>query len=322
MKNIKFAVLCFLLFFSAVSMTAALKNPLIIKETQGTLLCRDYSGKQILLHKKPKRVIIGYTSLVGVWYCAGGKAIAIPTTLEMHVENLPEVARKLPRIGSFSNLNLEKIISMKPDLVILPAFRCKEGVRDILNESGIENIVVNYSNYTDFRNVFGLFCHLNGTTLQSNKYAADISSAINKLIVKAGKKKSPSFVSIFYNGRGLACETSKANSAQIAGMLNGNNLIDKAAAGLRGSRIPFSLEKIIMDDPDIILFTTMCNSKNAQNKLKKELFSDPAWKELSAVKNNRVYLLPNRLFLYKANERYPDAFRYMAKILYPLERWD
>ncbi|QSH41835.1 ABC transporter substrate-binding protein [Lentisphaerota bacterium ZTH] len=322
MKKLIKSVFCSLAVIAALPICAKELNPLVIKETADTIVCRDFYGGSVTLHKNPEKVIIGYTSLVGAWYCAGGKAVAIPNTLEMNVSNLPKAARTLPRVGNFLNLNMEKIVSMKPDLVILSAFRCGQGTIDILKSSGIEYIVVQYTNYQEFYNVLDLFCHINDGSARTNAAAVKISSEVNKLCQKAAKQKSPRFISIFYTGRGLSCESSLANTAQIAKMLNGYNLIDEAADSIRGTRIPFSLEKIVMDNPDVILFTTMCDSEAARKELKKQVFSNPAWQEISAVRHNRVYFLPNRLFLYKANEHYPEAFRYMAKILYPWENWN
>ncbi|WP_278977151.1 hypothetical protein [Phascolarctobacterium faecium] len=45
--------------------------------------------------------------------------------------------------------------------------------------------------------------------------------------------------------------------------------------------------------------------------------SNPAWASLEAVRNNKVYLLPERLFLLNPGLHYPDAVKYMAKTVYP-----
>ena len=45
--------------------------------------------------------------------------------------------------------------------------------------------------------------------------------------------------------------------------------------------------------------------------------SNPAWKDLSAVKNGRYNILPKELFHYKPNAKWAESYEYIAKIIYP-----
>ena len=44
---------------------------------------------------------------------------------------------------------------------------------------------------------------------------------------------------------------------------------------------------------------------------------NPAWQTVDAVKNGRVYYLPQDLFLLSPGIHYPDAVETMAKCVYP-----
>ena len=297
----------------------------VISENATTVTCCDFFGKKIILKKIPKRVVIGYTSMVSMWYLAGGKAIAVPNNRELENKNLPKEARTLPRIGSFSHLNIEKIISLKPDLVILPVFSSGSGIAgnaSLLKSTGIEALSVYYANYAGFLKILDIFSRINGTCLKQNTKIKQIIGQVNTLTKKAAKLKSPRFLSIFFSGRGVSAELNRANTAQMAKMLNGTNIVEKFGKSISGSRIPFSMERVIMENPDIILVTTMGNSKKLKARLKKSLMADPVWNSMRAVKSGNVHFLPNTLFLYKANEYYGQSFKYLAKLLYPKEKWD
>ena len=60
-----------------------------------------------------------------------------------------------------------------------------------------------------------------------------------------------------------------------------------------------------------------CVAKEIENRLRADVKSNPAWASLEAVRNNKVYLLPERLFLLNPGLHYPDAVKYMAKTVYP-----
>jgi iron complex transport system substrate-binding protein len=53
-----------------------------------------------------------------------------------------------------------------------------------------------------------------------------------------------------------------------------------------------------------------------EDKLKEDLMSNQAWAGLEAVRKGRVHYLPAEYFLYRPNDQFPEAFEYMAKILY------
>lgn len=45
--------------------------------------------------------------------------------------------------------------------------------------------------------------------------------------------------------------------------------------------------------------------------------SNPAWQTLPAVKAQKVYFLPQELFLLSPGIHYPEAVETMAKLVYP-----
>lgn len=52
-------------------------------------------------------------------------------------------------------------------------------------------------------------------------------------------------------------------------------------------------------------------------RIQKDVESNPAWASLSAVKNDKYLIMPKDLYLYKANDRYDEAYEELGKILYP-----
>ena len=79
-----------------------------------------------------------------------------------------------------------------------------------------------------------------------------------------------------------------------------------------------SMEAIITADPDYIFVTTMGNDEEAALKSIQELLADhPAWKNLTAIKENHYYVLPQNLFHNKPNHRWAESYEILADILYP-----
>jgi iron complex transport system substrate-binding protein len=61
----------------------------------------------------------------------------------------------------------------------------------------------------------------------------------------------------------------------------------------------------------------MGDSEKALKALQDGIAKNPAWSNLTAVKNDRFVVLPKELFHYKPNARWGESYEYVAKILYP-----
>jgi iron complex transport system substrate-binding protein len=312
--------------FSAPNVPGADKAPpgvdlnksCVVEEHKDYLVVLDAEGKRVKLSRNPKRAIIGFPSFVGLWYYSGGSAVGIPSS--GNIEVIPKAARHLPRLGSHSVLNLEKIIALQPDLVVLYCVvKSHHDIQEIMRSAKVQTILIEYRNYSDFVRILDLFARINNASEKSRELTSRITVPIDKMRAKASKLKSPKFVSCRLTTHGVSAEANIANTAHIAMLLGGRNIVSDEAVPAGARMVKYSLEKMVMDDPEIILITT--GHKNFP-KLKKKLRNDPLWSSLSAVKSDRVYFLPNRLFLYRANERYPEAFKMVAEALYPDAKWE
>ena len=43
----------------------------------------------------------------------------------------------------------------------------------------------------------------------------------------------------------------------------------------------------------------------------------PAWQSVGAIRDGRVYYLPQEMFLFSPGIEYPKAVQYMARLVYP-----
>jgi iron complex transport system substrate-binding protein len=294
---------------------------LVISEGADFLICRDSGGQALRLPKRPKRVIVNYSSFVGPWYACGGTAIAVPEAKDPG--ELPAAARGLPTTGRTTAPNVERILELQPDLVILSSSIEKQlALREVLAASGVATLALDYENYADYRDILALFSRLNGTSagLPPGELAAE--ARIGKLAAKTRASKAPGFISVFASARDLLVESGQAHTAFMASYLGARNVAEAALPSAKGKdksplRVALSLERIHLEDPDVILVTTMGSGEEFRRRLRDELSANEAWAGLRAVREGRVFVLPNELFLYKPNERFPEAFELLASYLYP-----
>lgn len=308
-KRIAFGILGFVLLFWAAFPAFAE----IVRESGAELAFRQSDGEVITLPKNPRRVVIGYLSMAGVWDQAGGRAVGV--LAGRNDQALPESMRSLPKVGSGMLPNVEKVVALAPDLVLLSdKIGRHKGVAKQLRTFGIAAVCLPYDNYRDYLDLLDLFCRLNGKNIERVPEADRMVKEVESICRKARKEVPPPRCAIIFgSASGFSLESDTTNSGMIAGMLGAVNIRRRN----NSRRLPFSFEQFLQEDPDVIFIVTMGDTKALREKFRGELMAQSAWRELSAAKNNRVHFLEPELFLFMPGPDYPKAFRRMAALLYP-----
>mgnify|MGYP000588097055 FL=1 len=216
--------------------------------------------------------------------------------------------------SGFFLISVEKIVALKPDLVILTS-RVNRHYRaaGLLRRMGITAVCVEYGSYDDFSTLLDFFCRINGRTIADVPAAKQVVRDVESVCAKTKGLKKPRYALIFASGGGFLLESSSFSVGRMAAMLGAENIRKTEQPG----RTQFSYEQLLLDDPDVIFITTMGDAEGLKEKFRRDFMDRPTWKTLSAAKNGRVHFLPVDLFLYMPGPRYPEAFRELAKLLYP-----
>ena len=302
------AVLAAVLFSSS----AMAASPAGERKPPRSVSYRQLDGKTVTVKVAPRRVVIGYGSLAKVWDLAGGRAVAVPSLPSK--EALPESMRNLPSSGTPQIPNVEAIAAMKPDLVLLmghlPRHRDCAG---LLKSMKIDAVCVTYNTYNDFLQLLDFFCRVNGRNPDDVPEAKKVIADVQSVCAKVKGRPAPRCALLFASAAGFSLESRSSGNGIMLEMLGGENILKQKAA----RRVKFSYEQLLLEDPDVIFVVTMGKAPMLKKKFEREFVSQPAWQSMKAVKNGRVHFLPSRLFLYMAGPDYPEAFRYMAELLYP-----
>ena len=112
---------------------------------------------------------------------------------------------------------------------------------------------------------------------------------------------------------GTRVQASSTQTGTMLAELGASNITDADKSLLSD----YSLESLVKADPDFIFLLPMGDSDEAAQKaLKDQTTANPAWKELTAVKKGRVITLDPKLFLYKPNNNWDDAYEELYEALY------
>lgn len=287
----------------------------ILEETDNAVKYKDPLGNEVEISKKPKRVVVLQNSILDLWYLAGGEAIGRVSG----TTNVPEEAMDIEIVGKGFTPNTEKLLALKPDLVVMSATsKSHKEFKNILDENNIQSVYVNtnYEPYKQFKNVLYLFSAINDTKDMFNEKIGNVEKEVNDLVAKIENEEKPKVLVAFSTTKSISTELPTSLTGEMVDILKAQNIVkDTKVEG--AVKVDFSIERIIEQDPDIILITTMGDMTKVEKRIKEDLEANEAWASLRAVKEGKVYQLPKDMFTYKPNARYPEAFEYLAKILYP-----
>lgn len=266
--------------------------------------------------KHPKRAVTLSNSLLQMIYAVNGHTIArtySPIPLEPELESLPV-------LGHSTHINVEKLLSLKPDVVFGVGTQHKK-LAPILDNNNIPLLILSFDGIHDNVPLLELFGKIYDQEDKANEVIRKYNNDINK-VKSSIKNFAPKRVAVlFATGRAITAETNLALTASMIQELGMDDVVAHHISGdnIYSKTIPYSLETLAKDNPDVIFIVTMGKSDKINAVMDKTMISNPAWSQLAAVKNNKVFYLPSDKFLLNPGVNTPQAMAQLVKYLYNID---
>ena len=195
---------------------------------------------------------------------------------------------KTENIGLLYPLNLEKIVTLNPDVVFMfGGFQLPQYEK--LKKLGVNAFVLNSNNLNGvYRDVMDV-ATIMGNSEKGEKLVSSLKTRTLKVAKEAYKVPILKRPRVFYGTPGKQIWTAGMGSFlnEIISLAGGVNITGNYA-GPNGW-LPVSPEFVVSQNPDIILVP--CYAPNGQKAAIKSFEEYPAFKSLQAVKNSHVYAI-------------------------------
>ena len=282
-------------------------------ESAGEVSITDSNGTQITLDTSAPRVVAAYGSFAEAWLLAGGELVGVTQdALEQRDLGLPE---DIAVVGTVKEPNAEEIIALEPDLVLLASdITAQADIRDVLENAGLACAFFQVDTFADYAFMMEQLCAVTGREDLYEENVTQVGQQIEEAQANAALSSTrPNVLLIRAFSTGIKAKTDDELAGAILKDLGTHNIADDHPSMLED----LSMEEVIAADPDYIFVTTMGDEQKALDYLNGLIQQNPAWSELSAVKENRYVVLPKDLFHYKPNNRWGESYQYLGEILYP-----
>lgn len=266
----------------------------------------DDMGRAVSLKEVPRRIVSGVPSITEILFALGVQENVVGVS---DYSDYPEEAKSKPSIGSYFKPSVEKIVDLKPDLVLTNG--SSKPLMTQLDSLGINYLVINPKDIPAILKDIELLGKVTGTESRAKTVVKDMQARINR--VTARVKDAPrvrtfyTFATTDLNNPWTAGPGSFINSLiTIAG---GENI----AANLQAPYAQISIEVVVSADPAIIITdASMGSAVTAVTGIRQ----NPLWNQMAALKQNRLYTIDGNL-VNRSGPRIVQGLEEVAKIIHP-----
>lgn len=287
-----------------------------------TRIFTDSAGRQVEVPAQIRSIIpSGNMAQMFLWPLASDRlaSVAQPLTKEQEIY-LGDSTEGLPETGNLymtgSQLNIEEVASVKPDIII-DFGEAKETIAEDLdnlqNLLGIPCVFIGggLESSADSYRMLGELLGMEEEEGELAAYIETVTDTVQEVFKTADKKEC-----VVLNGTdGLGCVASGTYFDEIWAYMMKNAAQTDGAQMYAATTI--DLEQLANWDPEYLFFY---NSQDPE-----EIIEESVWKELTAVKNGNYYEVPGLPYSFVSP---PTVNRYLAAvwiagIVYPDEfEWD
>jgi len=266
----------------------------------------DDMGRAVAIDQIPQRLVSFGPSITEILFALGleEKVVGVSSYCDY-----PEAAELKPKVGDAFNPSLERIVELEPDLVLTLK---QEQLNTELDALGIKFMVLDPEDIDGILGDIELVGKITGTEKRAEELIKDMQDSISQVIVLM--EDAPK-VRVFFivDATDLTLPWTAGTGSFIDALITmagGENVAAKAP----GAWVQFSLEQIVSSDPEVIIIQTMTGGIPTVSK--EELEEHPVWGEMTAVKQDKIYLINGDL-VSRPGHRIVQGLEEMAEIIYP-----
>ena len=275
----------------------------------------DDMGREVTVDN-PQRVAALLGSFADMWFLAGGTVCASADDAWDNFQlDMPEEAVNL---GKTKSLNLEKLLAAEPDFIIASTnTKIDLEWQETLEKAEIPTAYFDVSDFADYLRVLKICTDITGREDLYEENGLSIQTQIEDVVKKSeervAKDGAPKVLILRVSAANVHAKNSQGNVlGEMLKTLGCINIADDDESLLEN----ISIEHVLEQDPDFIFLVQHGDDKEAaEEHINTFIKENPAWQELTAVKEGRVYSMEKTLYNLKPNERWGEAYEKLEGIL-------
>jgi len=265
---------------------------------------KDQAGRIVDVPVSPNRVVSLAPSITEIIYDLKCEDRLKGATT---YSDFPKAAQKLPKVGSYVYLDLEKIVSLKPDLCIGIKDGNPKAIVMRLESLGIPVYAVNPRSIDSIQSTVLEIGELLQASEKARHMVGEMESRIDYIRQLTATAKNQPRVFFQIGISPIVSAGSDTFIHELIEMAGGINLAQSYISYPR-----FSIEEVVVAAPDIMIITSMAREKVFDQIMAKW----KQWPNIPAVKNDRIFLVDSNLFD-RPTPRLIEGLEVLLQIIHP-----
>ncbi|MGG3884844.1 ABC transporter substrate-binding protein [Brevibacillus panacihumi] len=282
-------------------------NDQVAQQTVYPLTITDATGKTITIEKAPQRIVSTSPAETEILFALGLGEQVVGVS---DYDDYPAEAKEKPKVGGVVKPNEEAILSQSPDLVIGGISMDKQ-VAEKMQSLGLPMYITHPSSVEDIMNNILTMGKITNRQAQAEEVVAGmkadiayVTEAVQNVKAEEMKKVYLEFAPGWTVGKGEFMDEliTIAKGVNIAADTQGWNQINE--------------EKILQENPDVILYASGMTDEQTGKKLEQIIQSRSGWNTITAIKEEKLYGMDENM-LSRPGPRITKGLIEVAKAIYP-----
>ena len=289
--------LVFFILFTVSSFAIKVENNQIID---------DYGNK--IEAKEYKKIIVTDPGVIEILFKIGGEKsiVAIGKTSRSKIYPYDKVD-ELVSIGNISNLNLEKVVEYKPDLIVVSSMMLRNV--EAVKKMGYNIIVSNASSLEGILDTISVTGVISGKKEEAEKLRKECLIKLERIEKENSKKTSKLKGAILFSTSPMIAFSEDSIPGDVLKHLGVINI----AANVPGERPILSPEYILKENPDFLAGAMSLDSP------KQIIEASNVIPKTKAGKNNNIFILDSSVIL-RSSYRIFDEMEVLKEKLDKIEK--
>ena len=289
--------LVFFILFTVSSFAIRVENNQIID---------DYGNK--IEAKEYKKIIVTDPGVIEILFKIGGEKSIVAITKTSRSKIYPsDKVDKLVTIGNISNLNLEKVVEYKPDLIIVSSMMLRNV--EAVKKMGYNIIVSNASSLDGILDTISVTGVISGKKEETEKLRRECLAKLERIEKENSKKTSKLKGAILFSTSPMTAFSEDSIPGDVLKHLGVTNI----AANVPGQRPILSPEYILKENPDFL-----AGAMSLDNP-KQIIEASNVIPKTKAGKNNNIFILDSSVIL-RSSYRIFDEMEVLKEKLDKIEK--
>jgi iron complex transport system substrate-binding protein len=201
----------------------------------------------------------------------------------------PPEARTKPKVSAFISANLEKIESLRPDLVL--AFSdLQADIAAALVRRGMNVMVFNQRSVAEILRMIRTLGGLVGRSVQADRLASGFESELDRIRISAAR--FPRRLRVFFEEWDDPLISGIRWVEELVAIAGGDPVFPELAHASLARERTVDAAEVLRRDPEVV-FASWCGKKVRKAKIR----SRPGWDAVSAVRHGRIFEIKSTYIL-------------------------